>query len=619
MNLTTVYDKQMQPVAYLENALKINYKRKYNDLWQGGFSLPADDPKNDECLPFRFVELFDGERNIGKFRIIKSRKARNNGEKIIEYTLEHALATLVDDVLFKYHQIGNLGVYTKEVLQYILDHQEVVRWKLGKVEFDHQFLYKWENEDTLLAALFSVPKPFIENYQWTFDTTTFPFTINLVKPSNDVQARIRYAHNLAGITRTDDMRKCVTRLYALGYGEGVNQLAIEDVNPTGLPYIDADTQDQFGIIKDIWVDRRFENADSLFNSAKAYLEEIKVPPITYKVQAADLYKLTNDSIDKFENGAVVHCIDDDLGIEFEARVKVDGKPDVTGAPGDVTLEIANKAADIGADIGKLRDRQRIHETYAQGSGSMDSNDYADNCDATHPAKIISFIHGDVVNVNEMLLTYETEAFRAYSQATEGGGATTVTSASGGSSSVTSNSGGSTTETTDSAAAHSHKMFHLYDSTGVQDPGTFYGYYGRDNAGAELSGYLPWFPAHIYTFSADGAHSHSVSIPSHSHVVDIPSHSHDVVLPDHVHDVKHGIYELGTLPTGVTVKVDGNVVSGLGLNETNVNIVPYLSKDSNGRIERNKNHVIEITPNGLGRISATVVKKVFSQSRGQYTK
>lgn len=90
------------------------------------------------------------------------------------YQLEHVLATLVDDVLFRYHQIGNIGVYTDEVLEYILSHQEIQRWKLGQVDFDRQFEYKWENEN-LLAALFSVPKPFVDPYLFTWDTTRYPY------------------------------------------------------------------------------------------------------------------------------------------------------------------------------------------------------------------------------------------------------------------------------------------------------------------------------------------------------------------------------------------------------------------------------------------------------------
>lgn len=148
----------------------------------------------------------------------------------ITYNCEHVLATLMDSVLFKYHQIGNIGAYTTQVLRYIIDHQIVKHWRLGRVEFARQFEYKWENEN-LLAALFSVPQPFTEAYEWTYDTTSYPWTINLVKsdtvPSCEIQLSQGYAeHHKNRIDRTN----LVTRLYCLGYGEGDNQLNIQNIN-----------------------------------------------------------------------------------------------------------------------------------------------------------------------------------------------------------------------------------------------------------------------------------------------------------------------------------------------------------------------------------------------------
>jgi len=47
----------------------------------------------------------------------------------------------------------------------------------------------------------------------------------------------------------------------------------------------------------------------------------------------------------------------------------------------------------------------------------------------------------------------------------------------------------------------------------------------------------------------------------------------------------------------------------------VDIVPYLDKDDSGRIRRGAWHTIEIKPNTLGRVVASVVSQIFVQSRG----
>ena len=66
---------------------------------------------------------------------------------------------------------------------------------------------------------------------------------------------------------------------------------------------------------------------------------------------------------------------------------------------------------------------------------------------------------------------------------------------------------------------------------------------------------------------------------------------------------------------MTVKVDGNAVPGLGLSESEVDIIPYLEKDGGGRIVRGW-HELEIVPDNLGRVEATLHLQLFVQSRGE---
>lgn len=130
---------------------------------------------------------------------------------------------------------------------------------------------------------------------------------------------------------------------------------------------------------------------------------------------------------------------------------------------------------------------------------------------------------------------------------------------------------------------------------------------------------------------DGEHTHTVTIPphthdihSHSHFIDhehivvLPEHTHEMdhthVIPSHTHEIEYGIFH-GPTPTEVTVKVDGNIIPGLGTSVDGLDITPYMSKDESGKIERGKWHTVEIIPNTLGRIVASVVIQLFVQSRG----
>jgi len=116
------------------------------------------------------------------------------------------------------------------------------------------------------------------------------------------------------------------------------------------------------------------------------------------------------------------------------------------------------------------------------------------------------------------------------------------------------------------------------------------------------------------------HTHEIAPHVHEmdHTHEIAPHVHEMdhthTIPAHTHDIEYGIFE-GPTPTAVTVRVDGNVIPGLGTSADEVDIIPYLSKDDGGRIRRGTWHTIEIAPNSLGRIVATVLTQIFVQSRG----
>lgn len=631
--LVKVYDLDMKLTAMLENAYGIGYQMPLNSLWTAAFSLPANDPKNAECKPLHYVELFDGDVRVELFRIIPNTAKRDNSGLTVTYQCEHVLATLLDDILFQYHTVGNLGVYTSDVLQYILSKQIVQRWNLGTMAFGREFEYTWQNE-TLLGAVFSVPKPFVEEYQWTWNTEVFPWQLNLIapaQPDNDENmAYIRYGINMQGIEKTTDPMSLCTRLYCLGYGEGVNQLTISDING-GLPYLDADTQAQYGIVSRTFVDRRYDNAETLKARGQVLLEELKQPRVTYKVSASEIYRLTGQQIYKFLTGSHVRTIDEEMGEDFIARVVNVSKSDITGAPGDAEIEIANRPEDIANSIADLENRQRIHEVYAQGSTNIDSHDFADNADPQHPAILRLYIPEETARINKVQLSYQVGPFRGYSQgAASGGGTVTSTSSGGGSSPTTSTQPTQTpTTTVESAKIESSATSGSWDQFAIEIPDAT-GPNGLHNHGIDDGIVLVDKDGGWHTFQESGyhshsltsdhrhdvtipAHSHSVAIPGHNHTVTIPEHSHEVTVPEHSHAMVYGIFE-GPTPTSLTVQIDGTTVPGLGTNVQDVDIIPFLSKDSGGKVSRGW-HEIKITPNDLGRIVANVNIQLFVQSRG----
>jgi phage minor structural protein len=628
--LIKILNQQLEPVAILENAYDIGYEKVFNELWTASFCLPLNDPKNAECKSLYFVEVVDNDEYIGLFRINPSLTTKNESLNEIKYQCEHVLATLLDDVLFLYHQNDNLT--TADNIQYLLDQQSVKHWKKGTVAFTRYFSYKWENENGLLAPMFSIPKPFDVPYQWTHDTQSYPWTLNLVEPESEVTCEIRYGKNQIGIEREVDPSTIVNRIYALGYGEGDNQLTIKGVN-NGKPYVeDAESIAKYGLRAYIWVDKRFEDAVSLKASAESLLKQWKDPKVTYRASAADISSITGEDIDKLKMGRIVRMIDDDLGI-IEARIVKESKSDIIGNPGAVQLEIANKTEDLSTTQADLERRQQINELYAQGATNIDSHDYYDNADTDNPAEITFYLPDELVRINKLLLSYKTTNFRAYERAIKGGGAVVTSTASGGGSTQTSSSGGGVAKSTASGGGSTQTSNAGGGTTVSSSDVDFAGTtlrtdvpYGTITPPYEMHEHLvPILPGQLahshnvtipnHTHSVNiPAHTHEFDVPNHTHSVTIPNHTHGITLPDHTHEIQFGIYKLDRLPTSVTIKVDGNTVPHTSLEGENIDLIPYLSKDSEGKVNRGW-HTVTITPNDLGRINANIYTQFFIQSRG----
>jgi len=415
-------------------------------------------------------------------------------------------------------------------------------------------------------------------------------------------------------------------LYCLGYGEGVNQLDIKSVTG-GKGYLDATTQTKYGIVSKIWVDRRYEDVESLKAAGQAMLNELQTPYTSYEIDVADITYITDDPDDKFIVGTYTRVIDEEIGEDVKALIIAVNKSDIDNIS-DVKLTIANKPMDVAQSISDLSDRQRINEVYSQGATNLDSKDFADNCDPSNPAIIEFYIPEETVRINKMELNLRTEAFRAYSKAIDGGGAFADTTSSGGGGSTTSESGGGISTSTNSGGGVAATSNVQIIRTGISQDQT--AGVGNHNHGISSGTALMVVGGGSVTFAESGGHAHSLynhaheisipnhnhgfSVPNHSHDVEIPNHTHGLGIPNHTHDIEFGIFQSFALPSQVTLKIDGNTVSGYDLNRNQLNIIPFLSKDGGGRVNRGW-HTITATPNNLARIVINMAAQIFVQSRG----
>ena len=597
--MTEVFDRaSRRRVAVLENAHNVSEEQRINAVWQLRFSLPWDDPKNQFCKPFHYVRHDGGEL----YRIMP--EALNVEETgAYTYQCEHVLATLIDNVLFGHHVVGNLGVYTEDCIRYVLDHQLVKNWVLDQCDFRRQFEYGWEQE-SLLSALFSIANPLPGPYLWRTDTSYYPWKLSLKRlEAGRPELYVRRRHNMGTFHRDRDPQQIVTRIYPKGYGEGVNQLGIESVNG-GVPYLQSPQAvvDRYGLIERVWVDRRYEDPESMKAAAQAMLDEIQEPAVSYEV---GFQELSSADWDRAEVGRRVRVVFPELGERVDTFVT-----QVNRDFGDVTqssIVVANKETSIASSLADMADRQRIEQTYAQGATQLYAQALQANCDSRKGAVMDFFIPVEMRIVNKVLAKIRMGPFRAYSKSTQSQEArAAVTSYAGEQSSTSSSGGGSVTSTAGGGG--------VTTDTGKSGINVEYGVASTFESAGHTHQYEE-VQAHQHRITLYD-HTHRVDVPAHQHGFSISGHAHEVTVPGHAHDITPGIFEFGD-PQGFALYVNGERRGEFQGRTAEVDLTAHLA-GKDGRIPRGRWLDMEIRPNDLAYVSLDLIVQGFVQSRGDNT-
>lgn len=627
-------------MAILENAHSVSEDQRINAVWYLSFSLPYDDPKNQYCQPFCYVRHDGGEL----YRIMPAAMTVDETGSVA-YQCEHVLATLIDNVLFGYHVVGNLGTYTPEVIQYVLDHQLTRNWVLDQCDYRNQFEYGWEQE-SLLSALFSVATPLVGPYIWRTDTSVYPWRLSLKRLDTAVRPEmyVRRRHNMTSYQRQSDPQNIVTRLYPLGYGEGVNQLGIAGVNG-GVPYLQSpkSVTDKYGIIERVWTDRRYEDPASLKSAAAAMLEALQEPAVSYSI---GYQEIGASDFDQAAIGKRLRIVYPEIGESVDTYIT-----GISRNYSDIqqsAITVANKETSIASSLADMADRQRIEQTYAQGATQVYSQALQANCDADSGAVMDFFIPAEMRIINKVLVKVRVDRFRAYSQSTAAGGASVATSTSSEEHTWTSQSGGRATatssggggQTTSSGGGDTSSAVTLENSNTVTDYSDDGGAGGANHNhalrrgdmialtdGTKITGFRHFVPsgkhihpAHSHTMPSHTHtvrnHTHNVDIPDHTHDIKIPGHRHNVDLPSHAHEITPGIYRFGN-PQSFGLYINRAKKAEFSGRTAELDITDLLTGADN-MIPRGSWLSLEVRPDDLAYISIDLMVQGFVQSRGDKT-
>lgn len=626
-----VFNKERVKVAILQNAMDMVETERLNAIATFSFSLPIDDVKNKYCEPFHFIRYNGGQL----YRIMPS-SYEESETGVMKYECEHVLALLIDDILLDYHVVGNLGTDTSAVIHYVLSNQRTENWVFSSTQFSRQFEYGWENEN-LLSALFSIPKPFTEQYIWRYDTQNYPFKLYLdrIKDTDLPKHYIRKGYNRLQLIKQSDPKQICTRIYPKGAGEGINQLNIKSVNG-GLDYIQSPKHivDKYGIISRVWVDRRYTNPQSLKENAQATLKELQQPCVQYQTEF----------LGDCDVGDVVEIVG-----EFKSYIT-----QITKTFGEIpqtTVKISNTPKNIADTIADLSDRQRIEMTYSQGATQIYADSIADNADSKTPIELRFYIDTSMKIINSVKCKIHLSRFRTYSESTSSGGSVQTSSNGGGTSTSTQGGGGASTSAGGETLSSTGSAGGTTVSGGTKQtsengggvtvplmyPANLNDYinvdvdpYGTGIPPATIRVVSPphkhIIPTHKHSLNTThshkiDSHTHNISVPAHTH--DTQAHSHAFNVPNHTHtlDTKHSHDIVPAIcffggANSFWLFINGVKKQYFSGTDAEIDITNYLTE--NGSIPRGKWHTIGILPSDIARVEIAYQLQGFIQSRGDKT-
>ena len=663
-------NKKVHTLAYLENAYEIEYTQALDTVSTCSIRLPADDPKAKYLDPNNLIEIEDNGESVGLFwveQIIKVKEANSIYYNVIGY---HAINSLSRILLFGLHQYTGLPV--SETIQALLETEaehggrKQVDWDFGGSDYDNVIDYSFENV-SVYSALQSITKNWKEPNMWVYDTSVYPFKVSLRRMSNEITSRLHSGYNLLELSVEDEYLAMANRYYALGSGEGVNQVNLlyakdlesETEAQNEYYYVEnAESIEKYGLRESILVDRSITEPSLLLLAANEKLDYYsRLDPII-KVRAADVWEETCQPIDHFVPGQVCRIIEPELDYDEPWRIIRRTKPDLTGKPGDVELILGRMYNTIANAIDKVYNRDQEEKRTSQGATNIWTQSFGDNADADHPIEFVFRLPDDLLNVNKCVLDFTVSHFRTYSKGALGGGGGTsgsgtlhTTKAGGGGTSgsgtlATTESGGGGT----SGAVTPDYVVNPGDPDHPYETDTYWDIYNPSLTNRKIEPFAETIPGSgnyqspvqlgdpsdpnqmLLVFHHSHPHTHEVANHVHEvadHVHTLKDHVHEVEdhthpLPEHTHDLEYGIYEEPTLAvTGVKIYVDGNLIGVSGLEGDGVDVLRLLTKGNDGKVIRGR-HTVKIVPSpsgtgdGLCKIDGSLYIQCFIQSRGSFT-
>lgn len=328
MRLPRVYDDRLN---FLKEArlIKLSLTLSITPLSYASMQLPWG-----ESLPARgYVEIFTPMGSAGYFRVRSPQEAY--GDDIVTSELEHAIVEVGDYlVLGSYNEMMS----AKSAMQTIFSHYRGSKWRLGNIDAlgDGQVALQTDH-DRVLGAMIALleQKP---DCMMSFDFSTRPWKVNIVKRGTTVSAEGRLSRNVNSAKIAYDDTELVTRCY---YEYSVP--ASGNTEPTtAWAYVDTNTMSQYGLVERTAPTTGSYTQTEARAAAVAYAEKHKNPRVSVSISAEELSSVTGESFDTFTIGKLFRLALLDYNVTIERVVTGLSWDDLLDMPEDLTVALEDE-------------------------------------------------------------------------------------------------------------------------------------------------------------------------------------------------------------------------------------------------------------------------------------
>lgn len=293
----------------------------------------------DQTIPgvHEYIRLYTADGSAGVYRVVSS--SRKYGQAVTLQLLGVA-DTLTDD-LYRDRADEKESKTASAWITDILSWQAVQRWQAGtcalsaNVELQTNYQTLWDLLEQVRTAK--------QGYYWDFDTSTWPWTLNLRALPAEITCGFAITRNIESIQTQVSDADLFNRLYVA---------VTEDGETTVTTYNDAASQSAYGL-RERTTEIKGDELPTGMTAAEygqMILDMHKQPVVAIQISGYDLHRLTGDDYDKIRLGTL--CTVSAEGMtNLSERVVSMTWPDVYGDPDRVTVSLNTIIPPITGSLG----------------------------------------------------------------------------------------------------------------------------------------------------------------------------------------------------------------------------------------------------------------------------